>query len=397
MKSILRKIANKTVLRPGYVRHCSQTIYQSLLGCIRMYEATRDEKWKNRSDHLLKILIKIQRPDGGFDIGYDFNFGMLHKKGQSTSPELVGLVALAEYARVFDCKVIHDHADRAAEWIQKRAIKLEDDKYAIPYGPYSTNEIMVYNGVSFAVGALGCFLRDKNNPQLENIYKGMVRYLNDVMSVDENEKGRFWFYNDISRGDLSDSLRCKIDYYHQMQQVEMHCLAQKAIKVDEQLNIIADASDHIVGLQEKNDVIPYYNKKFSDFSDYNIHLWGLSSVVAGMLEASDLIEDRRDNYIQTAKCTLNWILKYAWNGEYFFPILDSMGNVILSEYMVRSDAWVFDALACACKFLGSGPWLEIAEKCFCNMKKVDFSGPENHATTFSKRATLSLYRLMLNR
>ena len=37
-----------------------------------MYEATKKLKWKMRSEKVVEILKKIQMPDGGFDIGYDF-------------------------------------------------------------------------------------------------------------------------------------------------------------------------------------------------------------------------------------------------------------------------------------------------------------------------------------
>ncbi len=113
MKKFLQTIAYKTLLRRPYVRYCSQTIYESLLGCMRMWEATSKNKRKERADKILGILLKIQRPDGGFDNGYDFNFGRLHKKGQSTAPELVGLVALTEYAKLFGKDKVFDAAWRA--------------------------------------------------------------------------------------------------------------------------------------------------------------------------------------------------------------------------------------------------------------------------------------------
>ena len=38
------------------------------------------------------------------------------------------------------------------------AFDMGDGKVAIPYGPYSIEKVMVYNGTSFACGALGCYL-----------------------------------------------------------------------------------------------------------------------------------------------------------------------------------------------------------------------------------------------
>ena len=62
---------------------------------------------------------------------------------------------------------------------------------------------------------------------------------------------------------------------------------------------------------------------------------------------------------------------------------------------MRSEAWIFNALAAARKCLGDGPWSAIAEKCYLGMAAADFSGPESHALTRRKRATwfiMSLFR-----
>lgn len=390
MKKVIRVIAHKTVLRPPYVRYCSQTIYESILGCMRMFEATAELKWNQRADRLLSILLQIQQPDGGFDIGYDFNFGLLHKKGQSTSPELVGLVALAEYGRLFGKDNVLDSAHRAANWIRKNAMDMGDGKYAIPYGPYSVSEVMVYNGVSFAAGALGCYLGHiANDEELHKIYNGMIAYLKSVMCSDAGLSGRYWYYNDQSRKDMTEKRRIKIDYYHQMQQVEMHALAQQACSADNQLDIIADGADLIVALQNEQEVIPYYNKEFSGHSD--IHSWGLASVIPGMLEAAVVLPERKDAYHVVANRVLAWLIEYVWNGEYFIPVLRSDGRAISQDYMVRSDAWVFNALGTAQKYLGTGPWTDIAEQCFHRMESVDFSGPESHASWWLGRFVSSVY------
>jgi len=67
--------------------------------------------------------------------------------------------------------------------------------------------------------------------------------------------------------------------------------------------------------------------------------------------------------------------------------------------MVRSDAWVFNTLACATKYLGDGPWVNVAELCFHKMESVDFSGPESHASTYRHRmvgAALNVSKCVMN-
>lgn len=392
MRSFARQIASRTLLAPPWVRHCSQTIYEALLGCCRLWEATGDAQWSGRAGRLVALLKSIQRPDGGFDIGYDFNFGCMHKRGQSTSPELVGLVAYCEYARLWGPESVSDPARRAAVWICERALDLGNGKVAIPYSPDSISEVMVYNGTSFACGALGCYVgtfgRDDG---IERLYVGMVRYLDSVLVSTPEMPGRVWPYNDQSRDDLNPLLRGKIDYYHQMQQVEMHALAEQSRPAEYQRTLIRDTADHIVAVHDRHPVIPYTNNR--RFFNDQVHLWGLASVTPGMLEAAVVIPERRETYHRVAREVLEWILRHAWNGSHFDAIVEADGRKVEPrQYMVRSDAWVFNAVAAAAKHLGDGPWMGVLEPCYMKMASVDFSGPESHASNTRTRAVHAAIR-----
>lgn len=393
-KQFLRFLWSKLVPLPN-VKFCSQTIYEALLGCIRMYETTEDQKWKERAGKVLKILIKIQRPDGGFDIGYDFNFGRLHKKGDSTSPELVALLAFSEYARAFDAEeLVKPYADKAAEWIRQFAIKIENEIWAIPYSPHTINEVMVYNGTSFACGALGYYLGvfKVEDDELKNIYKGMVNYLEGSLFSNRDLSGRFWYYPVQTRTDLEPEMLDKIDYYHQMQQVEMHAFAERFVPVAKQHLIIEDCSDHIVSLNDKLGIVPYTNS--SKFFSGMIHVWGLCSVASGLIEAGKVVPDKYDLYTKNAKIVYRWIVDHSWNGEYFFPVLTKDGTPFCpKEYMVRSDAWVFSSLAnCHKELDGTEELSNIIEKCYQKMEKSNFSGKESHASNFRIRLMFSFFK-----
>lgn len=379
MKKILLRIYR--ILFPfPYVKYCSQTIYETLLGCLRMYEATKESEWKKRSDKLVNLLKQIQRPDGGFDIGYDFNFGKLHKKGDSTSPELVGLLALTEYARVFNkYDEIKPYVGRAAEWIRKFAQKKGENIYAIPYSPYNTKEIMVYNGTSFACGALGYYLgvykiKDK---ELNDIYRGMINYLEKSMFETKSYPGKFWYYPVQDRTDISAELLNKIDYYHQMQQVEMHSLAQMVSFDMLQEEIIKNASEHVISLSNKFEITPYTNSDL--FFKGFIHVWGVCSVASGLIMAQKSLKQKISGADELIDKIIFWMKKNAWNGTYFYPILNSEGSPKEKKYMVRSDAWVFNTFCCYYQQNKNCGFDDIIERCYLNIEKHNFSGPESHA------------------
>lgn len=383
----MKEIIYKLIFKHPRVKYCSQTIYEALLGCIKMFEATNEECWRQRADKIIDILIEIQQPDGGFDIGYEFNFGLIHKKGDSTSPELVALQALSNYALVFNQKEkIEPFAKKAAEWIKKHAIQLETNVWAIPYSPYTTKEIMVYNGTSFACGALGYYISvfEVQDIKLNNIYKGMVNYLEKSLYSDDLE-GRFWYYPVQERKDISKEMLNKVDYYHQMQQVEIHSNAQQFNPVEQQLKIIEDCCDYIIHMGSDKSIIPYTNSTVN-FSG-NIHVWGLCSVSSGFIEASKLIEEKKEEYLKMSKKVIDWIIKYSWNGNYFEPILSESGvpSKVMS-YMVRSDAWVFNSFSLYYKEVDKNEEIKkIIETCYKKMEKVNFSGPESHASSKRKK------------
>ncbi len=388
MKISFKRAILNTLLKFPYIKHCSQTVYESLLGCCRMWEFSKSQLWKKRAENCLAILIKIQKKDGGFDIGYDFNFGLLHKKGLPTSPELVGLIALCEFSKLFGAEKTYLSAKKAAEWIRNNIVILNKDMMAIPYSPYTTKNIMIYNGTSFACGALGCYIGVfGGDSDLVKYYNGMINYL--YMNMSNEQSGSFWYYYDQKRTDLNTTQKSKIDYYHQMQQVEVHSIAQQMYGNDLQLQIIKNASDFIISKYSQDDILPYTNNPF--FFKNQIHIWGLASAISGFLEAAKILPSQKDRYAKVATEILNWIIKHAWNGEYFEAILNRNGTTIDSfPYMVRSDAWVFNAIATYARFFGDGPWVDIADRCYQKMESVDFSGVESHASCFRRRFLFKL-------
>ncbi|MFH0755884.1 MAG: hypothetical protein V2B15_01180 [Bacteroidota bacterium] len=360
------------------MKYSSQTIYQTLLGCLRIWDRTGDGRWKDRAALLCEVLLRIQKPDGGFDIGYDFDFGRFHRKGQSTSPELVGLSALVEYYLRFGGADVARAAHRAADWIRVNSMAMNDQGWAIPYGPYSTREVMVYNGTSFAAGALGVYLSVFPDDELENIYHGMNKYLFHVLSASTGMPGKFWYYSDQGRSDLTESQRTKTDYYHQMQQVEMHAVAELCLSSPLQKEMIRLASEHVAYLQEPDGLVPYVNTE-NHFE--HIHLWAYCSCASGFIMAGKIMERERPEYNERAVRVLNWILDHSWNGDYFYPIVAKDGQVVDSNFYVRSDAWVFNTFSLAVREgLNPEQYLGICEKVYSSLGKADFSGIENHAS-----------------
>lgn len=385
LQQIIGKGAKKTILRPPWVRRCSQTVYQFLLGCVRMFKATGDERWKNRSERLVKLLVEQQGKDGGFDIGYDFNFGLQHRKGESSAPEMFSLVALCEFLEIGRVAWVENAAERAAEWIKSNTVSFPNDKAAIPYCPRATSDVVVVNGTSFACGGLGAFLGVvRRDPEIEKIYRQYISYLDGSLENVGQPKLALWPYHELKYRSI-DELGCyKIDYYHQMQQVEVHSIAERYFPVAEQLHLIKKTADSIYQIANSHGVLPYTNKYKG--CPNTIHIWGLASVVSGFLAAGQIVEKQRERYNSIAERELNWILSNSWNGEYFRPIVQNDGSTFwMDRYMVRSDAWVFNAIASHRLYSGPNDLERIAEKVFLKADYEDYSGYETHASNARTR------------
>jgi hypothetical protein len=326
--------------------------------------------------------LAVQSADGGFDTGYEYDFGLIKPKFQSSSPELLGLIALCQWEQLFHDGRVANPAGRAVDWATANARAFEDGIWAIPYAPLTDERIMIHNGTSFAAAALGCHLGVfASDPELHEIYCGMLRYTERALVSAPGEPGRYWPYADQSRHDLSAEQRRRVDYYHQAQQIEAHAIAQQLSPSEIQSRIIRDATEHLLYVCDQHEIPPYYRKGLDD----PIHIWGLGAVIPAMLEASIILPDRRDHCVAVARRVADWILEHSWNGEYFYPVVGRTGEVILEDYMVRSDAWTFNAMAAAEAHLGPGRWSSITRTCFQRIAACDFSGPENHASTAMSR------------
>ena len=208
----------------------------------------------------------------------------------------------------------------------------------------------------------------------------MNKYLYEVLNTKIGEAGKFWYYSDQRRADLTEIQRNKVDYYHQMQQVEMHAMAELSFSSPFQKEMILYATKHVANLQENAGTIPYYN------TPTPIHMWGFCSCASGFIYASQFDNGTREEYLVRARGVLKWILDYSWTGDYFYPIVEKDGTVIDHNFYVRSDAWVFNSMALAIKEgVIENDYLDICEKSYFKMESVHFSGIENHASSLRIR------------
>jgi len=376
IRKLSGKILKKVFFSPPYVYHSVQTIYKSLQGAIYLYEYNKSKIWLEHATYLAKLLSSIQQPDGGFDVGYNYPFGstFIHKRGNSLACESTAILVLGQYNKIKPTITVQNAIRKGISWIANNSKNVSATEWAIPYDPTLAKEIAIINATSFASSALGANI-NPSNIRLQEIYLGMITFLDNKLLYDPKRNGKYWLYFDNFWIGTPKQFANKIDYYHLAQQIEVHCISQAINPVTAQIKFIEEGADYLCSIHNEFGIIPYDN--CNNFDGY-IHTWGLASVVSSMLEVAILLPQKKKQYIKVAKDNMFWLLNNAWNGEYFYDILTIGGNPISKDYMVRSDAWCFQACSAYTKYFGSGNWEILALKCFDRMSSKNFSGREKH-------------------
>ncbi|MCK4998858.1 MAG: hypothetical protein KAS23_04955 [Anaerohalosphaera sp.] len=373
----LKKMIRKTLLWPDINVVSSQTLYQSLLGCIDLYETTKDEYWAEQCKLIGELICEHQNPDGGFDIGFQFVFGTNVYKSdpnESTSPELLSLYALYRYREIFNDESVDHAIEQAVNWILRFVYEVADGKYAIPYAPYSVPDAHIVNGTSFALPGLAYYCRNnpKDNKALDVVH-GMVRFLKDELEAAPDCNGMYFrYFHRESTHFNTEVQKEKIDNYHVAQQIRYHTAVQRLIPSNDNLFIIENLSCYLLSRQDTDTGIISYCEDSQSYPR-DIHTWGFSSCIKGFSSAYLISGDKR--YREAAKKVLDWLLKYSYTGDYFYPILREDGLVIDDEFYVRNNAWVFHGMTNYLKNIQFSEMLyEICRKNYQSISGCNFKG-----------------------
>lgn len=393
----MKKLKNavlKFVNKPSDGILSSQTLYESVFYLLAL---NTDEK--DKIDRVIHKIIETQLPDGGFDIGYDFQFGPGLSKSQlkeGTSPEILSLTALCMYCDKYgETVVVKEAIELAVKWILDRVITVKDG-YAIPYAPDTFKGIHITNATSFCISALAYaipYLEGDVKVGASNVLNGMYKFMLSQLEI--KGKTGYWpyFYQD-AQGHEASLINDKIDNYHIAQQLYHHCLAQKRSPSTDNLQIIHYVSSYLIDLINDEGYIPYTfsQNRVSD----KVHLWGFASLIPAFVECYLLTANLK--FKENAVKVSDYIMKYSSSGEYFAPIiLNSTKEKFDSHFYPRSDAWVLHALAELNKIDSfTSDAKNVCRKSYAKIEKQDYSGLENHVVTFRMKVFSKIVRLVLH-
>lgn len=382
----------------------SQTMYESLMANIKMYDVLKDLNFKKEAIKIGHKLISYQNEDGGFDIGYNFIFGhniVKKLKKESTTPELVSLFSLIELSKILDLtqkdeihlnEEIIKSCKKTIDWIEKHIVNF-DYGSAIPYAPLTTNNIHITNGVSFTIGALANYIShfEPENSKLKNILLNMNKFM--LENLEKSNSGSYWPYFWQASPYINENPRkSKIDNFHIGQQLRYHAFSFKKYEDEYNKQIIESVTKYLLNEIEDDGTLSYVivNGKHSG----TINSWGYSSVIKGLIESSDLGYSDKKQINEKVSIMVNVLIDRFWSGEHFYPIIEKKSfKKIDSNFYPRSDAWVAHSLSYVLKYNKLEKFLEkekeeeivnIVSKVLLNISNCNYIGYENHTVTKKK-------------
>ena len=382
----IRRRLRDLLIWPQVEVKCSQTLYETVLGCLDLHQLTNDNVWKERAVSCAHRLCKSQNEDGGFNIGFNFVFGrglMKRKWDDSTTPELLSVYSLLRVRDELQVKAFNENIKLGLNWLIRNSYKLSDgERWAIPYCPGTVFDPHITNSVSFALPALAASGTAENESVRREIFDGYLNFLLGELETDSEIKGAaYWRY--FYRGGANfryEAQQGKIDNYHMAQQLHYQCVVQAIEPDDRAMKIIRQVGEYLLGIRNDHGIFEYCNQP--EFSPSDVQVWGFSSVIQGLVSAGFILEDER--YLVAARTFSEWLLENCWNGEYFFPVLDVNGRVLEREWYPRTNAWVFHSLSYFMLKLGRDERiLAILEKVYTKLEVGNFQGRERN--TWSKR------------
>jgi hypothetical protein len=382
---MLKKYFRSLLIWPQTNVQCSQTLYQSLYAAQIMYSCSNSDEWRGKINHISKKIISGQNLDGGFDIGYNFNFGYrLFKKRahESTTPEILSVHALQLIRGIGESNQDIDNAIlKGIRWINRNIVKINEASYGIPYAPDTLKDVHILNGCTFALVPL-CFYLSSSNSNDEEITKkinGIISFLHSQMETSDEYEGKYFRYF-YSKGIKAKDERQieKIDNYHLGQQLYYHCLIQKYYPSKLNDEIVQHLSIYLYAIRDSNGQYEYCNHK--RFSPSDVQLWSYSSSVMAFYEAYKLTSN--NEYRVAAIQIFEFIVKNGWNGEYFVATLDINGSTLDSDYYVRTNAWIAHMLAYYLKNISDDKKIHsLLKMVYHRLEMNGFVGPEKHVWT----------------
>lgn len=406
LKKKLKNAILKFVNQPENGIKSSQTLYECLFYCINRARHGNKLFWEQESEKVAVEIVKSQLENGGFDIGYNFQFGnslRKQKKFEGTSPELLSVVALNLYLlqkKELNNQSLSDEILRSVlrgvRWAQSQLIET-DQGVAIPYAPETAPIVHIPNATSFALCALATSLHhpdliDKRD-EISATVKRMYQFMMSQLVPSARGDGAYWPYffqtNNIQELRLGND---KIDNYHLAQQLFFHCLSQEFVPDDTNLSIIRATTQYLISLVSADGFVPY---QFSQGkTSEKVDTWGFSSVPMALIAASKYVDD--PSLDKALKQTTHFLLTHCRGEEHFYPIiLWGDGEPFDKEFYPRSDAWVIHACSEVASIIKEED-LEFCDSVYFRIRDSGFIGKENHTLTTRKKIFGVIVRLAMS-
>lgn len=361
----------------------SQTFYQ--LAFALQYLQVEDVAFVARfKKQLLAGLLGQQRPNGGFDIGFNFLFGTGKIKPYAACP------TTPETLSVFGLYLLMD--EKNSEKIIRAIIKHRDwlatyttdiSPHRIAYCPEFSTVPHIVNSTNFASVTSAILLKLKVIEK-EPLY---LEALKENLIINQDGNTAYYPYFLFSSTlNSNESQLTKVDNYHLAQQGWSHLMRFKLGGDNDDLSIASQIFNFFLHSGAEAQMLNYCRDPAH--TPMHVPLWGAMSLVQFCGEYYQITKDTRA--ITIIRLYSDFVLSFERASGRYPAVVSVDEDLIDACEFIRGDAWICHGFSCAFDATKDDLYNDAAKRILFSIKERGFRGREPNRWTIRKLLSLKL-------
>ena len=359
----------------------SQTFYQ--LAFALQYLQVDDVSFIDRLKKQLMLgLLRQQRPNGGFDIGFNFLFGTGKLKPYSscpTTPETLSVFGLYLLMDENNSQEVMTALTKHWNWLV--TYTTDTSQQRIAYCPEFSTIPHIVNSTNFASVTSAILMKLKVIKKEPHYLEALKENL--IINQDANT-AYYPYFLPASTLNSNEAQLTKVDNYHLAQQGWCHLIRFKLGASPDDLKIATQIFNFFLHSEAENKILNYCRDPAH--TPKNVPLWGAMSLVQFCGEYYSITKDTRA--ITITRLYADFVLSFEKvSGRYPAVVSDNKDVIDACEF-IRGDAWICHGFACAFNATKDDLYKDAAYRLLISIEERGFIGREPNRWTIRKFLSL---------
>jgi len=361
----------------------SQTFYQ--LAFALQYLQIGDIAFLDKVKKQLIIgLLGQQRPNGGFDIGFNFLFGTGKMKPYAacpTTPETLSVFGLYLLMDEKNSQEVMSALNKHWNWLATYTTDISPHRIA--YCPEFSTEPHIVNSNSFA-SVTSAILSKLNVIDKEPLY---LEALKENLIISKDGKSAYYPYFLFSSPlNSNEAQLSKVDNYHLAQQGWSHLVRFKLEGDNDDFIIASQIFNDFLQSGAETQILNYCRDP--SHTPMHVPLWGAMSLVQFCGEYYQITKDQRA--ITIIRLYTDFVLSFESVSGRYPAVVSADGDIIDELEFIRGDAWICHGFSCAFDATKDEVYNAAGKRILYSINERAFKGREPNRWTIRKWLSLRL-------